>query len=156
MRADKRRSMRLLTLGVCGFLAIVGTTCLYGVRQQALKTLDHVNEMQAEVTDFNQKAQQLNEVPYRPILHHQVNDVQQNVMLGIQRYQLNMRSMKPITQDENGETFELQCSGSWAGIACMLQDFHVKDALIGLRCVSIGTEGNQVVATVQYKVYTKG
>lgn len=112
-------------------------------------------EMQNRINDFNEKAISINNMQYRPIQPGQVGDVQQNIVAVVQQCALEIVSLKRITVDETGQTYEIHFIGSWPNSAYFLENIKAKDALIGLRSLSSDVENGVVHTVLQYKIYTK-
>ena len=150
MHRHKWAEVSALTLAI-----IVASGVLYHTHKHAVMISQETIELQNKIDDFNQKAVLVNNMQYRPIQQNQVTDVQQNIVALAQQYSLNIISIKQLTSNETGQTFEIQLSGGWANSAYFLENLKVKDALIGMRSLALNVENGATHTVLQYKIYTK-
>lgn len=133
---------------------------------KVLMAYDHANEIHKQITamklhvdEYNKKAMELNAAPYRPVSTEQIDNVQSNILLSLQANQLELVGFKNIKSTEKnitGQVFELEFLGLWPSTVHVIQNFHVRDALISIKNIKFVPEkGGKVKTSIQYKIYAK-
>lgn len=129
--------------------------------QTAQETKEKIADMLAFVSDWNQQVTKLNQEPYHPIREDQVDDVQSQILLLMAVNQLSMNNFKSI-QDTNtqkkpsGSVYEMEIEGPWESTVRILENFHVRDALISIQDVKmVPNKAGGVKTSLQYKIYIK-
>jgi hypothetical protein len=151
---------------VYAFLVIVLTGVAFFGLGKVLMAYDQANEIHKQITtmklyvdEYNKKAMELNAAPYRPVSTEQVDNVQSNILLSLQANQLELMGFKNIKSSEKnptGQTFELEFLGLWPSTVHVIQNFHVRDALISIKDIKFVPEkGGKVKTSIQYKIYAK-
>ncbi len=131
-----------------------------------LMAYDHADEIHKQiitmnlyVDEYNKKAVELNNAPYRPVSPEQIDNVQSNILLTLQSNQLELLGFKNIKSTEKnptGQVFEIDFIGAWPSVVHVIQNFHVRDALISVKDIKFVSEkGGKVKTSIQYKIYAK-
>lgn len=153
-----------------GIVLIVLGCCLFVVSGQlwiswntALETQKQIDTMHQYIFNWNEKAQKINNEPYKAVSTEQIDDIQSNLLFALQAHKLEMSSFKNMTTEnektekaENGKSFEMSFKGSWSDTVHFLSNFHVRDALLSIRNLNLQPDKDGSVKTsLQYKIYTK-
>lgn len=131
--------------------------------QTAMETRQQIDMMQQYIADWAEKAQRINQEPYRAIKAEQIDSVQSNLILTLQAHNLEMDSFKNMistnekaAKSANGKNFEMSFRGSWGDTVRFLERFHVNDALLSICNLTIQPDKDGSAKTsLQYKIYTK-
>ena len=129
--------------------------------QNAMDTKEQITSMTDFVNEWNDQVYKVNKEPYRPVRLDQVDDVQSNILLMMTANQLNMNSFKTVQEmgsqkNPSGSVYEMEIEGNWDSTVRILENFHVRDALISINSVKlVPTKNAGVKTTLVYKIYTK-
>ncbi len=134
---------------------ILGGIVTYNTGKDAAGIRHEIHAMRESVDTFRQKAMMVNQSPYRPVTMAQAADVQRRILAKAEACSLSIQDIHEMPREENGLAYEMTASGTWKGTARFLQDFHVNDALLSIRFLSLGVEQGNVRMIMGYKIYTK-
>ena len=93
----------------------------------------------------------------RPVDPKQLDQVQTDIIFSIQAYNLNLVSMKDEqkNKEQNGRVYTAEFSGTYENTMRCLQNFHAKDALIGIKSLKMSEKNGALNTKLTYKIYTK-
>lgn len=120
-----------------------------------------IEEQRATMTSYlntwKQKSEHINNATMRPVKAVQLDDVQMAVLLNIQSHQLNLTSLKEAgdKSEKDGRSFDIEFSGDYPQTIDCIEHFNVKDALIGIKDLSMEMQNGKMRTRVTYKIYTK-
>ena len=113
-------------------------------------------QMQSYLKDWQAKSDKLNHATMRPVEEKQADGAQTELIFHIQSSKLNMLSMKGNQKKEtDGKSYTVEFAGTYEDTMRCLQNFHARDALIGIQHCKINMQGGQLHTSLTYKIYTK-
>lgn len=156
--ADKQRLIMygVLLLLLTFILSFLSSHLIRSYHEKTEKE-QQIATMQSFLKNWEIKNEELQDSPMRPVKAAQLDQVQTDIIFNIQAYSLNLVSMKDEqkNKEQDGHVYTAEFTGTYENTMRCLHNFHVKDALIGMKYLNM-TEKNGAVSTkITYKIYTK-
>lgn len=147
-------------IGVLTVMVLLYGALLLKYYQEGQEIAQSHADMEAYLSEWKEKNNLLNQSSMRPITKKQVQQVPTDLLFQMQAQGLNLIRMSEIPPRENeaikGRAFVVTMQGSYEDTMRLLQNFHAKDALIGIRDVKMEARGGQIETQLIYQIYTKG
>lgn len=153
----KRLILYIVILLILTFaISLLSSHLIISYHEKAEKE-QQIAMMQSVLKDWQEKNDELNASSMRPIDPKQLDQVQTDIIFGIQAYNLNLVSMKDEqkSKEQNGHIYTAEFSGTYENTMRCLQNFRARDALIGIESLKLSEKGGLLVTKLTYKIYTK-
>lgn len=136
-------------------LSLLSSHLILSYHEKAEKE-QQIATMQLFLKSWQEKNAELNASSMRPVDSKQVDQVQTDIIFGMQSYGLNLISMKEEkSKDQNGRIYTAEISGTYENTMRCLQNFHAKDALIGIKSLKMSEKNGALNTKLTYKIYTR-
>lgn len=136
-------------------LSLLSSHLILSYHEKAEKE-QQIATMQSFLKNWQEKNAELNASSMRPVDPKQLDQVQTDIIFSIQTYNLNLISMKDEkSKEQNGRVYTAEFSGTYENTMRCLQNFHAKDALIGIKSLKMGEKSGALNTKLTYKIYTK-
>ena len=119
---------------------------------------EKIASMQSEIQSWQDKANFLNNQPYRPVAKSDMQSVQSDLLTAMQAHNLTMDNFRMVqaTKKEPHGNFEMTFHGSYPDTMALLGNFHSKDALINIMNMKMESKNGSIETTLRYKIYVNG
>ncbi len=111
------------------------------------------------IQDFQKQSALLNSTPYRPTSLKEIEQLQEIALKKLANNHLSMVSFANVNADpakENGLEFNLSFIGEWQPSVLFIEGFHLNNALVVIRKLSMETtDGDKIKTSMRYKIYLK-
>lgn len=136
-------------------LSLLSSHLILSYHEKAEKE-QQIATMQSFLKNWQEKNAELNASSMRPVDPKQLDQVQTDIIFSIQTYNLNLISMKDEkNKEQNGRVYTAEFSGTYENTMRCLQNFHAKDALIGIKSLKMSEKSGALNTKLTYKIYTK-
>ena len=139
------------------FITSFTTSHLIIAANEQKQTEEQIATMTSYLDQWKQKSERINGATMRPVKAEQIDDVQMAVLLNVQSHQLNLASMKETGDktEKDGKSYEMEFMGEYPQVIDCLEHFSAKDALIGIKSLSMAMKDGKIDVRLTYKIYTK-
>ena len=157
MMGKQRLIIHIALLLILTFvLSLLSSHLILSYHEKAEKE-QQIATMQSFLKTWQAKTAELNDSSMRPVDPKQLDQVQTDIIFSIQAYNLNLVSMKDEqkNKEQNGRVYTAEFSGTYENTMRCLQNFHAKDALIGIKSLKMSEKNGALNTKLTYKIYTK-
>ena len=139
------------------FVAIMLTTKLSMAWSDKQTTEQQIRNIRHFLIEYDEKAAKLEHSSFRPVPADQIDSVQASLLSNVQNHNLNLKSLKEITQqnqEKNGRVFQIDFEGDFDHTVLFLNNFGVNHALIAIKSIHLIPQHNSLNTKLDYKIYT--
>ena len=127
--------------------------------QNSLEVKKEIQEKENFISDWQTKTNMLSSQSFRPVQLNQLDVVQADILVQMQRSGLNLSDYKAQTssKDKKGSfrAFSLSFAGSYEQTMSFLENFGSRDALINITKLSLSNNKGVMQTQLDYRIYVK-
>ena len=127
--------------------------------QNSLEVKKEIQEKENFIADWQTKTNMLSNQPFRPVQLNQLDVLQADILVQMQRSGLSLSDYKAKTssKDKKGSSraFSLSFAGSYEQTISFLENFGSRDALINITKLSMSNNKGIMQTQLDYRIYVK-
>lgn len=126
--------------------------------QNSLEVKKEIQEKENFISDWQTKTNMLSSQSFRPVQLNQLDVVQADILVQMQRSGLSLSDYKAQTSSNKKgsfRAFSLSFAGSYEQTMSFLENFGSRDALINITRLSLSNNKGVMQTQLDYRIYVK-